>query len=103
MNKNQLRAPYFDKELYNNLSEKKKTLYCSISRQKYFVDNLLKLHRALTHFSDYELHYLRIAVRDIDRKDEEMRIRYIMKKIDEKHYKMLIMKKINKKQKLLKI
>ena len=97
------RRPHFNKKLYNNLSEKKKTLYCSISRQKYFTDNLLKLHRALTHFGDYELHYLRIAVRDIDRKDEEMRIKYIMKKFNEKHYKMLIMKKNNKKQKLLKI
>lgn len=103
MTENQKRGPYFNNELYNNLSEKKKNLWCSLLKQKYFVDNLLKLHRALTHFSDYELHYLRIAVRDIDRKDEEMRIRYIMKKIDEKHYKMLIMKKNNKKQKLLKI
>ena len=97
------KPPHFEKMVHENISKRNKTLYCSISRQKYFIDNLLKLHRALTHFGDYELHYLRIAVRDIDRKDEPMRIRYIMKEIDEKHYKMLIMKKNNKKQKLLKI
>jgi hypothetical protein len=80
-----------------------KVFYCAVFRQLLFLDNLLKMHRAVSHFENYELHYLRIAVRDIDRKDEELRIKFIMKEIDEKHYKMLIMKKNNKKQKLIKM
>ena len=87
----------------NTFPPQVKALYFSLIRQECFVDNLLKLHRSITHFQDYELHYLRIAVRDIDLRDEEMRIKYIMKDVDEKRYKSMIMKKHNKKQKLIKI
>lgn len=94
-----------DIRLYNSTICDKltKAFYCATIRQELFFQNLLKMHRAISHFENYELHYLRIAVRDIDDKDEKLRIKYIMKEIDEKHYKMLIMKKNNKKQKLIKM
>lgn len=94
-----------DVKLYNSTLCNKltKAFYCATIRQELFFQNLLKMHRAISHFENYELHYLRIAVRDIDDKDEKLRIKYIMKEIDEKHYKMLIMKKNNKKQKLIKM
>ena len=98
---------FFCENELNNIKEPycdiKRNAYISISKQRYFISNLLKLHRAISHFSNYELHWLRVAVRDIDEKDETMRIKYIMKKVDEKHYKTLIMKKHNRKQKLIKI
>ena len=96
-------APLTDRHEYNEVSDKLKRYYISIHKQKLFLDNILKLHRSLSHFENFELHNLRIAVRDIDQKDEDLRIKFIMKQIDEKHYKTLIMKKNNKKQKLIKI
>ncbi len=103
-------TPYYSQDEYNNITSSipteckiKKNVYISMTKQRYFISNLLKLHRAISHFSNYELHYLRIAVRDIDEKDESMRIKYIMEKINEKRYKTLIMKKNNRKQKLIKI
>ena len=80
----------------------RRELCCNITGDRHrgtkLVYMVLELHRGATHFEHYELVRLREACQDVT-DNKQLRIKYIMKEIDEKKFKSQIMSRDKLRQK----